>query len=290
MRVFLAVGFLLGLTWVSTALLAQDGLLGGSPAQGAAAPRSVTIDVVIAGGPRDAAGGEMTAASLLELEKVNKLDWVTRLRLATVENDRAHVQVGERVPVVTGRTTQRGGFGGEAVQSVVVSVGTTVEAIPQIAADGSIVIALTAEKSWLEPAAPAAEGGEGPQPLPAQRTSTLNAKATVLVKPGEPTLVTAQSSSSGKSNSQTWIVLTANASGGSKPAATEKEAAVLKVFHLKFAKAADMAKVLEALFDKQPIKASADERTNSVLVQAPFVTMEMVQAILMQLDAEQPKE
>lgn len=248
------------------------------------------MEVVIASGPREAGAEEMTAAALLELAGTGKLDWVTRLRLATVENDRAHVQVGERSPIVTGRT-QRGGFpGGEAVQTVMVNVGTTVEAIPQIAADGSIVIALTAEKSWLEPAAPAAEGGEGPQPLPAQRTSTLNAKSTVLVKPGEPTLVTAQSSSAGKSNTQTWIVLTASASGGSKPAATEKEASVLKVFHLKFAKASDMAKVLEALFDKQPLKASADERTNSVLVQAPFVTMEMVQAILMQLDLEQPKE
>jgi len=290
MRYLLAVGCLLGLAWVPSALLAQDGLLGLQPADGANAPRSVTIDVVIASGPREAGPEEMTAAALLELAGTGKLDWVTRLRLATVENDRAHVQVGERAPVVTGRMSRGGIPGGEAQSVTLVNVGTTVEAISQIAADGSIVIALTAEKSWLEPA-PAAEGGEGP---PAQQppslSRTLNAKVTVHVKPGEPTLVTAQSSSAGKSGNQTWIVITASASGDSKPAATEKEASVLKVFHLKFAKADDVAKVLEAVFDKQPLKASADERTNSVLVQAPFITMEMVQAILKQLDAEQPKQ
>ena len=280
MRSFLVIGCILGLGWLSSAVSAED--------ESWLAPRSVTIDVVIASGQRDAAGGEITAAGLLDLEKANKLDWVTRLKLATVENERAHVQVGERSPVVTGRT-QRGGFG-EAVQTVMVSVGTTVEAIPQIAADGSIVVALTAEKSWLEPELAAAEGGEGPQPLPSQRSSTLNAKLTVHVKPGEPTLVTAQSSSAGKGNKQTWIVLTASASGGSKPVAEDKDASILKVFHLKFAKASEVAKVLEAVFDKQPLKASADERTNSVLVQAPFITQELVEAVLKQLDTELPKE
>ena len=280
MRSFLVIGCILGLGWLSSAVSAED--------ESWLAPRSVTIDVVIASGQRDAAGGEITAAGLLDLEKANKLDWVTRLKLATVENERAHVQVGERSPVVTGRT-QRGGFG-EAVQTVMVSVGTTVEAIPQIAADGSIVVALTAEKSWLEPELAAAEGGEGPQPLPSQRSSTLNAKLTVHVKPGEPTLVTAQSSSAGKGNKQTRIVLTASASGGSKPVAEDKDASILKVFHLKFAKASEVAKVLEAVFDKQPLKASADERTNSVLVQAPFITQELVEAVLKQLDTELPKE
>ena len=281
MRCFLAAGCILGLGWLSSALSAEDEL---RPAL-----RNVIIDVVVASGPREAGQEEMTAAALLELAGAGKLDWVTRLRLTMVENERAQVQIGERAPVVTGRV-QRGGFGGEAAQTVMVNVGTTVEAIPQIAADGSIIVALTAEKSWLEPESAAAEGGEGPQPLPTQRSSTLNAKATVHVKPGEPTLVTAQSSSAGKSNKQTWIVLTASASGGSKPAADDKAASVLKVFYLKFAKADDVAKVLEAVFDKQPLKASADERTNSVLVQAPFITMEMVQAILKQLDVAQPTE
>jgi type II secretory pathway component HofQ len=253
----------------------------------------VTIDVIIASGPREVAGGEMTPAALLELEKAGKLEWLTRMRLATVENDRAQVQIGERAPVVTGRVS-RGGFpGGDGSQNVttLINVGATVETIARVVDDGSIVINLTAEKTWLEPAAAPAEGGEGPPaPQPAQRTGTLTSKSTVRVQPGEPTLVAAQSSSSATGKSQIWIMLTARAAEGSKPATVDKAASALTVFHLKFAKAADVAKVLEAVFDKQPLKISADERTNSVLIQASAVTMEMVKAILTQLDAEQPRE
>lgn len=256
-------------------------------------PRSVTIDVVIASGPREAAQGEMTPAALVELEKAGKLDWLTRMRLATVENDRAQVQIGERAPLVTARM-QRGGFpGGDGSQNMttLVNVGGTVETIARVVDDGSIVINLTVEKTWLEQAAAPAEGGEGPPaPQPAQRTATLTSKSTVRVQPGEATLVAAQASSAGKSAHQTWIVITASAAGKSQPAAADKAAHELKVFQLRFAAAADLAKILSLVFDKEPLKIGVDERTNSILVEGTPEKLAVVQALLVRLDEEGPRK
>ena len=260
------------------------------------ASRSVTIDVVIASGPRDAAAGEMTPAALAELEKAGKLDWLTRTRLATIENDRASVQIGERTPLVVGRVARGGAgpFGEAGAQNMttMVNVGATVEAIPRVLEDGSIAVNLSVERTWLEPtpaAGEAADSAPALSPAPTQRTGTINMKLTARVQPGEPTLVAAQSSSSGAGASQIWIVLTASAAAN-KPAAGDEAAAELKIFRLTFAKASDAAKLLEALLGKQPAKITADVRTNSVLVQAPPDTMDMVQAILTKVDVEQPKE
>jgi type II secretory pathway component GspD/PulD (secretin) len=261
-------------------------------------PRSVTIDVLIAGGAGDVPAGEVTPAAIRELEKAGQLDWVTRMRLTTVENDRAQVQVGERTSIVTGRT-QRGGFpgtGGETATMAYVNIGTTIEAIARVADDGSIIIALTAEKSWLEPtvapAAPAAEAADSPPALQAPRspsaelprTRNLTAKTTVTVKPGEPTLALAQNASAGQDESQVWIVLTAKVAEGRKPVAAE--APVLKVFYLKFGKVADLAKVLASVFDREPrLKIAVDERINGIIAQGPPATLEVVEALLTQLDA-----
>jgi type II secretory pathway component GspD/PulD (secretin) len=254
-------------------------------AEDSPAPRSVTIDVVIASGSQVAGSDEMTAAALLELEKAGKLQWLVRTRLATIENEKATVRVGENAPVVVGRTA-RGGFGGDGTQNMttLVTIGTTIETIAQITGDGSIVVNLSAERTWLEPASAPAEGGEGgPATLPSHRTHTLTSKTTVHVKPGEPTLVASQSMG-GKEGSQGWIVLTANTTG-SKPAAADKAFSELKVFYLKFAKAADVAKVLESIFDKEPrLKIAVDERINGLVLQGPPATLETLQALLTQLD------
>jgi type II secretory pathway component GspD/PulD (secretin) len=281
MRKFLAATGCLALWCCCYAAIADD------------APRSITIDVVIASGARNAAADEMTPAALAELEKAGKLDWVTRMRLATVENDRAQVQVGERTSMVTGRM-QRGGFpgaGGETAALSFVNIGTTIEAIPQVAEDGSIVVALTVEKSWLEPAtASVAEGVEGPPPPPPPaRTRNLTAKATVTVQSGEPTLVMAQASSAGKDQSQFWIILTARAAQGSKRVA-QGEAPALTVFSLKFVKATDAGKVIETVLGKLPIRIAVEERLNSVLIHAPPETTEKVRALLTLLDVEGPQK
>jgi type II secretory pathway component GspD/PulD (secretin) len=276
MRRFIAAACVLGQFLILPAVYADD------------APRSVTIDVLIASIPRDSAPEEMTPAAVLALEKAGKLQWQTRLQLATIENERASVQVGEHAPVVTGRTS-RGGFGGDGAQNVttVVNVGTTVEAMAQVAADDSIVIGLTVERSWLEPVAN--DRDDAPPPLPSHRTCTLNSKTTVRAVPGEPTLVAAQSSAAEGKHSQFWIVLKASASG--KPAAADERAAhELRVFRLKFAAAADAAKILSGVFDEASLKIVAEERTNSLLIHSPPATQEKVEALLRLLDAEQPKE
>lgn len=268
-------------------VLSQFAFLPAIFADEALAPRSVTIDVLIASIPRDSAPEEMTPAAVLELEKAGRLEWRSRMQLATVENQKASVQIGEHAPVVMGRQSR--GFPGEGAQNVtnLVNVGTTVEALPQIAGDGSIMIGLTVERSWLEPAA--ADGGDAPPPLPSHRTCTLNSKTTVRAVPGEPTLVAAQSSAAEGKDSQFWIVLKASASG--KPAAADDKAALeLRVFRLKFADAADAAKILSGVFDEASLKIVAEERTNSLLIHSPPATQEKVAALLTLLDAERSRE
>jgi type II secretory pathway component HofQ len=268
--------------------------------------RAVTIDVVIAsgprsdaaGGPRDAAVGETTPAELAELEKAGKLDWVTRLRLVAVENDRASVQTGERAPVVVGRVARGGGgpFGeGGQNMTTMVNVGATVEAIPRVLDDGSIAVNLTVEKSWLEPAPAAADAADSPPALSpqsssAQRTGTLNSKTTVRVQPGEPTLVLSLASSSGTDKSQTWIVLTASAAGPPAKAAAAAAPESLKVFRLRFTQAVDAAKIVSAVFDKGPLKVVPDVRTNSLLISGPAEQQAIVEALLRQIDQDKPDQ
>jgi type II secretory pathway component HofQ len=267
----------------------------------------VTIDVVIASGPRsdaagglrDAAGGEMTPAALAELEKAGKLDWVTRTRLATIENDRSSVQIGERAPVVVGRVARggAGAFGEAGGQNVttMVNVGATVEAIARVLDDGSIAVNLTVEKSWLEPAPAAADAADGPPalspaPTTAQRTGTLTSKTTVRVQPGEPTLVLALDSSGTAGKSQTWIVLTASAAGPPPKAAAAALPETLKVFRLKFTEAADVAKILTTVFDKAPLKVVPDVRTNSLLISGPAEQQAIVEALVRQIDQDKPAD
>jgi type II secretory pathway component HofQ len=296
MRRIIPAACVLGLLWAIPASQAED-----APPD----PRSVTIDVVIASGPRsdaagglrDAAAGEMTPAELAELEKAGKLDWATRLRLVAVENDRTSVQIGERAPVVVGRVARggAGAFGEAGGQSMttMVNVGATIEAIARVLDDGSIAVNLSVEKSWLEPAPAAADAADSPpalSPPPTQRTGTLNSKSTVRVQPGEPTLVLAQSSSAGTGRSQTWIVLTASASAPPAKAAAAALPDALKVFRLKFTEAADVAKILTAVFDKAPLKVVPDVRTNSLLISGPAEQQAIVEALVRQIDQDKPAE
>jgi hypothetical protein len=157
-----------------------------------------------------------TAARILELEKAGKLSSASRYQLSSLENMPAHFQFGERAPRVVGRTmtssASRGGFGGGAppVMSNPVyndaHVGTLVQATARIENDGSIVAQLMIERSGIVasrdiPIDP--NGGEPPQGI-----QTLTHQATARFKPGEPQLIGGRRTTSGKENTQTWIVAT----------------------------------------------------------------------------------
>ena len=71
------------------------------------AGRLITAEVVIAdvtGEPEP----EMSSDKLAELQKAGRVASLTRLKLSALENQPAMLQFGERVPVVTGRTTTSG--------------------------------------------------------------------------------------------------------------------------------------------------------------------------------------
>ena len=265
-------------------LLAIAGLLTAARADEPPASRLVTIEVAIADLAGDAAPAEVTPASLREMEKAGKLQSLTRIRLTTIENQQAQFQFGEKVPVVTGQ--ERRGPRGESASAISLeNVGTIVEMLPRVEPDGSILLQMTLEKSRLIALHPVLEA---PTPLP-PRTSTISSKATVRLKSDEPTIVAGQQSED-KDNGQTWIVLTASAEAAPERAAAAGPAHELKVFQLRFAAAADLAKVLSSVFEKEPVRIAAEVRTNSILVQGPAENLAMVEALLLRLDEASPRK
>lgn len=278
MRVFTAVFGLLAVVNLACIVRAEE-----PPAAG----RLVTIEAVIADLTAGAAAEGITPDALAALEKTGKLQSLTRIRLATIENQRALFQSGERVPVVTGQT--RFGGRGESTASISMeNAGTILEVIPSVEADGSILVQLTLEKSRLLAPPPVEAQGEAAAPSP-PRSVTINSKTTVRLKPGQPAIVAGQQAG-GKESPQTWIVLTASAEAAPERAAAAGAVPELKIFHLRFAAAADLAKVLSSVFEKEPLKIGVDERTNSILIQGPAEKMTIVEALLLRLDGELPRK
>ena len=81
----------------------------------AAAGPLVTLEVLIvehiAANDGEKRAETPTAARFVELYKQGKLDRVLRVQMSAVDQNPSLVQLGERVPVATGRAS-RGGFGG----------------------------------------------------------------------------------------------------------------------------------------------------------------------------------
>jgi type II secretory pathway component GspD/PulD (secretin) len=279
MRGYTTVVGLLAVVFVAGTLRAEE-----PPAAG----KLVTIEAVIADLADGAADEAITPDSLMALEKAGKVQSLSRIRLATIENQRAQFQFGERVPVVTGQT-RFGGRGDPAASIAMENVGTVLEVIPSVEADGSILMQLTLEISRLLPSPPGEAPGEAATPMP-PRSVTVSSKTTVRLKPGQPAIVAGQQTSGGKEPVQTWIVLTASSEGAPERAAAAEPAPELRIFHLRFAKAADLAKVLSSVFEDEPVRIGVDERTNAILVHGPPEKLAMVEALLRRLDEESPRE
>jgi type II secretory pathway component GspD/PulD (secretin) len=296
------------LIWLGTVLMLVPGLLAGKEpekakpaAEGGATlavetaagtGRVVTLDVLVADLSEKLESP--TAAAILEREKAGKLAGKMAVKLAALENQTARVQFGETVARATGRTIRaEGGFRGGGVASYSdVQVGTVVQAIARIEDDGSIVVDLKIERSGLASSGrgTGAGGAEGQEQLP-QSVGQLSLATTVKVKAGEPTIVGGRAMASGDETAQTWIVVTAQFAGNQAPNASDRASArsggpvnELRIFTLRHASAPDLATVLVNVFAGQPLRITAEPRTNSILVVGPAANIQTAQALLTRLD------
>jgi len=155
-----------------------------------------------------------TATELLALEKQGKLPSVQRLKLSTLENVEARLQLGEEAPIVTGRTLRGGGPGGGFPSSESVSyqsIGTMLTVTAEVDADGKVVASLSLQRSSLAPtkAVEKVDGQEAAAtpPYPRKLTSTINT-ATRLA-PGETAVLCGQQTQNGNTPGELWVLVSA---------------------------------------------------------------------------------
>ena len=170
-----------------------------------AAGKAVSIEVIIADVFPTAVGSDTpTLEQILDLEKQGKLASLTRLRMATIDLQKAMVQFGERVPVATGRMVRGGGppGGGESFAYTTMEMGTTIEATPRVEDDGSVILLLSLQDARLKEV----EKPEGASFAPA-KTAQLVSRTTLRIPPGKAVITGGQRSD--KEKSQVWIAVSA---------------------------------------------------------------------------------
>ena len=264
------------------AVLATLGLVHQLRAQEPKTGQSIALDILFADFAPAAGDVEITAAKIVELDRQGKLSSGTRIKLSLLENSPASVQFGESVAVAAGQQGfgGPGGRGGGAMY-VRQNVGTTVQATARVEADGSIVVELTAERSGLSGAKPAADAADAATAEP-QRLANSNLRSTLRLASGKPVIVGGQQSTAGKEAAGSYLVVTASLPEGAKAAAAAP-AVVIKVFALTHARASDVIKSLRPVLD-QRISFAADERTNSIIAQGSVEQLETANALIQKLD------
>jgi type II secretory pathway component GspD/PulD (secretin) len=268
-------------------------------ADDAAAGHAVEIEVVIAeaagAGKPEAAGTAFSAEQIRDLEKQGKLDALARVRVSTIEKRPGSVQFGENVPVATSRSFSRGFGGGAdreaqapaAVSYTMQQVGTMVEAIPEIQADGSVIVQLQVERTRLE-RQPSADGEAAARSVVPPRSLTMSVRSSVHVPVGK-TVVFEANQGSAKESRQTWVLVSANvlagpAAAGGGAAAAQPE---IKIFSLKNASAKELAQVVSTVIRGQaPLNIGVDERTNTLVLSGTRDDLAIVEAILVRLDED----
>ena len=189
------------------------------------ATRMVEIELLIAETSQVAASenGELSLsataekmrARLLELEQQGKLDSLARVRLASLENSAASIQVGQTTAVVTGRAMRGPGLVSESVShqqtGMMVSVTACCRDDRQIAAE------LSFEHSRLVPKQPAEADAKDANTVlpPLIATSTL--KTTVLIPDGQTVVVGGMGAETGGQKSLLVILATARVRDNLRP-------------------------------------------------------------------------
>jgi type II secretory pathway component GspD/PulD (secretin) len=145
------------------------------------------------------------AAALERLQADGAATVVSRVRLSTLENNMAQVQIGASKPIVTGRVFDRGGRGSNSYSMN--EEGTLVAVTPRATGDGTIVMELSVEQTRIEDAEqPSAEDVE--EVVPSTR-STATVNTTISVKDGETVTMTDFAQKSGESARKLVVIVTA---------------------------------------------------------------------------------
>ena len=145
---------------------------------------------------------EEAMARVRELEKQGKVDVVNRIRLTTLDEQPAFVQVGERRPVVNSRRIAAG----QPVESFhYENVGTILGVTPRIAGT-DVVMELDIEKSRLDDARPAAGDQDENDSFVPPRIVVAMCQTTIRVAPGQ-TVIAGGMRSLADEESSTFLVL-----------------------------------------------------------------------------------
>jgi hypothetical protein len=258
-----------------------------------AAGKTLTFDLVIADLAKagraksaiDMAAEDKVAARIDELEAKGECESVSRIRLSTIDRLVTTARIGESRPVAVGRTSFPGGRDGRSFQMH--ETGTTVSLTPRIEDDGGVLVEITLETSRLAPSLVPRDRPDAPDAgVVPQRNLVSSVRSTVRLAPDTPTLIGRSQSGSADESRESLILLTVHAPQGAKPAAAgaDRPADVLKMFSLQNAKAAELAKVVGKIFDRRPLRITADERTNSLLASGTPGELAEVEAVVTRLD------
>jgi type II secretory pathway component GspD/PulD (secretin) len=147
------------------------------------------------------------AAALERLQADGAATIVSRVRLSTLENNVAQVQIGATKPTISGRTFDRGGRGGNSY--VMNTEGTLVAVTPRASSDGTIVMELNVEQTRIEDAEqPSADASE--EVVPSTLT-TASVNTTVSVKDGQTVTLMDFAQGAGNSERKLIVIVTARA-------------------------------------------------------------------------------
>lgn len=171
----------------------------------------IDVQIVETTGDQDDEGLDPTVASedalarVRELEKQGKVDVVHRIKLTTLDQQSAFVQVGERRPVVSSRHIA----GGRGVDSFTYeNVGTILGVTPRIAGN-DVVMELDIEKSYLDDARPAAGDQDDDDSFVPPRIVVAMCQTTIRVAPGQTVIAGGMQSQSDDGKSTFLILATA---------------------------------------------------------------------------------
>lgn len=158
----------------------------------------------------DLAEGNRAESLVRELEKQGKLDVLNRIRLTTLDQQPAHVHVGERRPVVTSkRYTSRAGAVSTAAEYQ--NVGTILQVTPRVAGDG-VVMDLEIEKSRLDYAPPAPDGQNDDNTLLPPRITVATCQTTITVASGKTVIAGGMQTQSDQEGSMFLVLVKARQS------------------------------------------------------------------------------
>jgi hypothetical protein len=170
---------------------------------------------------QDAAAGAGSGGKLLEalraVENQDKVYSVTQVRLATLENQQAHAQWGERVAVPVGRTFTSGGrtasggqvgFPSSSTNYSRESLGTLVTAVCRVDESGPIVIELSLEQTRMAADTEVKLDAADPDASALLKPVTRSLKTAVSVPDGQTVVLSGMTTKSGKQQRQDAILVT----------------------------------------------------------------------------------